>query len=134
MISLDTIPLYSLMGEPSMVGVVVYIISMILLVVYDRVVAVALARPMAPDALAMVVTNVVTVAGGVVTVAAMTVAAGGYRMVGTTYFTRMYPPPVSQQKSMAASTKGLAPAFLNLSMLVSAPKAVMAMVSRKVSM
>ena len=40
---------------------------------------------------------------------------------------------MSQQKSKAASRNGLKPAFLNLSMLVSAPRAVIAMVRRKVS-
>jgi len=51
---------------------------------------------------------------------------------GTKYFAMRYPAPMSQTKRMAAKAKGLAPAFLNFSMLVSAPSAVMAIVSRNV--
>ena len=40
---------------------------------------------------------------------------------------------MSHTKRMRARTNGLKPAFLNLSMLVSAPKAVIAIVSRNVS-
>ena len=40
---------------------------------------------------------------------------------------------MSQQNNINAKTKGLEPAFLNLSKLVSAPNAVIAMVRRKVS-
>ena len=40
---------------------------------------------------------------------------------------------MSQQNKINAKTKGLEPAFLNLSKLVSAPNAVIAMVRRKVS-
>ena len=42
-------------------------------------------------------------------------------------------PPISQMSRQNARTKGFAPAFLNLSILVSAPRAAMAMVNRKVS-
>ena len=44
-----------------------------------------------------------------------------------------YPPTVSHRNRMAASRNGFNPACLNLSKVVSAPRAVIAIVSRKVS-
>ena len=52
---------------------------------------------------------------------------------GPRYLARRYPPPISHTKRIVASRNGFAPACLNFSMPVSAPRAVMAMVRRKVS-
>ena len=56
-----------------------------------------------------------------------------YIKTGARSFTKKYPPTISHKYSKEASTNGLAPAFLNLSILVSAPNAVIAIVSKKVS-
>ena len=56
-----------------------------------------------------------------------------YKNSGAIYFDNAQPPARSHIYSRNASIKGFAPAFLNLSMLVSAPRAAIAMVSRKVS-
>lgn len=56
-----------------------------------------------------------------------------YNTNGARYLAKTHPPPTSQMYSRNASMKGFAPAFLNLSMLVSAPKATIAIVRRNVS-
>lgn len=52
----------------------------------------------------------------------------------TVYLARKYPPTTNHTYSMLARRKGFAPAWRNLSILVSVPSAVIAMVSMNVSM
>ena len=56
-----------------------------------------------------------------------------FNKYGTRYFAKQYPPQINHTYNIKANRNGLKPALRNLSILVSAPNAVIAIVSKNVS-